>query len=431
MDTVSLQPVPPVASWTALQKNAFRFFFIFLGFTSLFGYNLLFEVLGMRLNDTDKIYSLLSKPLAWIDSHSFHIGFDPARHVAFFADGHCGWLLLRIFTLLSLAGTIIWALADRRRSNYNKLHYWFRTYLAFYLFFPMMGYGLEKMLFIQMPYPNIMSILTPLGQKQGQDVVWDFIGISPGYSFFTGFCEFTGGVLVLFRRTRIVGSLFLAAVLTNVVCLNLFYNIQVKLLCMQLLLTDLFLLGPYIPILFRFFYVLRPVSLAEKKYSFSKPWKNYLIMAIFLAPVWKTVADTKRSVEMSRRNSRIRDRQQLYEVVSFVHEKDTLPPLPSDTLRWKRFAFSDYQGHPYGVIFNMQDMQDWYSYQLDDKNGTLTLTDSPDTTRKFHFTFSEPETNKMLLSGVWKGKNVQMVLHKVAIDSLPLVTEKMRWLQDY
>jgi hypothetical protein len=431
MDTLSIQPGQTKVRWTNLQKNAFRFFFIFLGLTSLFGYNLLFEILGMRLSDTDKIYGVLSKPLAWIDRHSFHIGFDPSSHLTFLADGHFGWLLLPIFFLLSLTGTAVWALADRRRSDYRKLHYWFRTYLSFYLFFPMMGYGLEKMFFLQMPYPNIMSLLSPLGQKQGQAVVWDFIGISTGYSFFTGFCEFAGGILVLFRRTRIFGSLFLAAVLTNVVCLNLFYNIQVKVLCMQLLLTDLFLLAPYIQKLFRFFYALQPVSLAEKKYSFSTPWKNYLIMALFLAPVWRTIVDTKRTLEFSRRNNLVRSRQQLYEVVSFVHEKDTLPPLPSDTLRWKRFAFSDYQGHPYGVIFNMQDMQDWYNYQLDDKARTLTLTDSPDTTRKFQFTFSKPETNKMLLTGVWKGKNVRMVLHKVAIDSLPLVTDKIRWLQDY
>jgi hypothetical protein len=431
MDTVSIQPEPPGASWTGLQKNAFRFFFIFLGLTSLFGYNLLFQTLGMRLNDAYKIYGIIGKPLAWIDRHSFHVGYDPSSHISFFADGHFGWLLLRIFSLLSLAATVVWSLADRRHSNYNKLHYWFRTYLAFYLFFPMTSYGLQKMLFIQMPYPNIMSILTPLGQKQGQDVVWDFIGISPGYSFFTGFCEFAGGILVLFRRTRILGSLFLATVLTNVVCLNLFYNIQVKLLCMQLLLTDLFLLAPYIPKLFLFFYAWQPVSVAEKKYSFSTPWKNCLIIALFLAPVWKTALVIKRNVEFSRSNSRTRSRQRLYDVASFIHGKDTLLPLASDTLRWKKFAFSDYQGQPYGVIFNMQDGQDWYSYELNDKTKTLTLTDSPDTTRKFHFSYSEPNTEKMLLTGIWKGKNVQMILRKVAIDSLPLLMEKTRWLQNY
>jgi hypothetical protein len=154
-------------------------------------------------------------------------------------------------------------------------------------------------------------------------------------------------------------------------------------------------------------------------------------MALFLAPAWRIYTNTKKTAEFARKNKVVRSRQQLYEVASFVHEKDTLPPLPSDTLRWKKFALSDYQGHPYGVIYNMQDNDDWYSYQLDDKAKTLTLTDMPDTTRKFHFTFSEPETNKMLLTGIWKGKNVQMVLHRVAIDSLPLVMEKTRWLQDY
>ena len=47
-----------------------------------------------------------------------------------------------------------------------------------------------------------------------------FIGASASYSLFAGLSEFAGGVLLLFRRTALLGAMVSSSVLLNVVVLN-------------------------------------------------------------------------------------------------------------------------------------------------------------------------------------------------------------------
>ena len=433
MQTISAV-VTPNQNWTALQKNAFRFFFIFLSLTSLLAYNIFFIVMDTfftesHYTETHKLFSVLSKPVHWIDVHFFHVGYNPVTDTPFFGDGRFGWVLLPIVFSLSVIATVVWAIADRKRVNYNKLHYWFRTYLCFYIFIAMISYAVQKMIPTQMPYPNIASLLTPFGQKNKMALVWDFVGISPSYSFFTGLCELTGSLLLLCRRTRVFGALFMLTVLLNVVTLNVFYNIGVKLNCMLLLLINLFLLVPYIPKLFRFFYYLQPVSLAEKQYTFSSPWKKYAIIALMLVPAWMSFKTITRVVDMNAKNIFNRKQQRLYEVSSFIKGNDTLPPLLTDTLRWKRLAITDYQGRRFAIIYKMKDERDGYAYQVDSTKKIITFTDNPDSTRKFYFSYTEPAKNKLLLKGKWNGETVQVLLDNIDIDNLPVVKEKFTWVR--
>jgi len=437
METNSEEMTANYQNWTGLQKNAFRFFFIFLSTTSLFAYNIISDLLltfftKMSYPEAHKAFGLLSKPLEWIDIHFFHIGYRAEKDYPFFTDGHYGWVVLLTLLFLSLAGSILWAIADRKRVNYNKLHFWFRTYLAYYLFLAMIIYAIEKIIPVQMPYPNITSLLRPLGDNNRFGLIWDFVGVSPPYSLFTGICELIASLMILFRRTRVFGSLFMATVLTNVVCFNIFYGIIVKLASLQLLLTDLFLLAPYIPKLFRFFFYFQPVSLAEKPYTFITTWKKWLIMALLIVPAWETFYQIQKSVRLLRRNNNNRKQEQLYDVQSFVNGKDTIQPLITDTLRWKRFALTSYQGKKFAVIYHMMDRdQDWCSYQIDSSKRLITLIGQEDTTERFSFNFSEPGKNMLLLQGKWMGNDLHILLNKVEIDKMRLVSEKNTWIQNH
>jgi hypothetical protein len=79
------------------------------------------------------------------------------------------------------------------------------------------------------------------------------MGASPGYQVFGGLAEVLGATLLVFRRTVTLGALLLAGVLTNVVALNLFYDVGVKLYSITLLATAVFLVLPEAPRLLRFF----------------------------------------------------------------------------------------------------------------------------------------------------------------------------------
>ena len=57
----------------------------------------------------------------------------------------------------------------------------------------------------------------------------DFFGFSKGYNLFLGLGEFIAGTLLLHRKTRLIGTLIALSIITNIVAINFFYDIPVKL----------------------------------------------------------------------------------------------------------------------------------------------------------------------------------------------------------
>lgn len=53
----------------------------------------------------------------------------------------------------------------------------------------MLAYGLDKVMIVQMPEPNAISLLGRVGDQSHFNVLWNFMGASPGYQIFTGLCE--------------------------------------------------------------------------------------------------------------------------------------------------------------------------------------------------------------------------------------------------
>lgn len=93
----------------------------------------------------------------------------------------------------------------------------------------MIGYGLIKVFALQMLKPQLQQLVAPLGDLTRMGLVWTFMGISPVYQSFTGAAEVMGGLLLFWRRTRLLGATIVAVVMTNVVLLNFLYDIPVKL----------------------------------------------------------------------------------------------------------------------------------------------------------------------------------------------------------
>ncbi len=139
------------------------------------------------------------------------------------------WTLQLAYLGIALIVTIIWTLVDRGRKNYAFLSFWTKIGVRYYLAYVMFVYGILKMFVLQMPYPSLTQFYTPLGDFTPMRFTWMYIGYSEPYQFLSGFLEALGGLLILFRRTLIVGLLLLLGVLGNVVLLNFLYGVPVKL----------------------------------------------------------------------------------------------------------------------------------------------------------------------------------------------------------
>ena len=421
------EPYKP-ADWTIFQKIAFRFFFIFIGFQTLVAYNSFFIITDVHFITVSELMNIFSDVIFWMDRHFFHFGYNPDTDYAYFADPVYGWLFLIFIFLVAIIATLIWTLLDRKRRDYSRLHYWFRIYLSYYLFIALILYAVVKIIPVQMPYPNVDVLLRPIGELDRFSLLWCFMGASPGYAIFTGVCEFAGAFLLLFRRTRVFGSLFLATVLINVVLLNVFYNVNVKLLSIHLLLVDLFLIAPYIHRLIRFFYSQEPVSLREKQYEFSSTWKRYAFILLLLAPAWVTFKSVRDARNWRDGYSKDLKNQKLYEVTSFTENNDSIPVQMNDSLAWNKLTISSYMMETYATVYGLQGKHHQFLYKQDTTKRTIVLTNPSDQLEAYSFHYDDPRSDQFVLTGEWKDVQVKIAMKPLSIDSIRLNKERISWI---
>src|SRR2546429_163150 len=78
-------------------------------------------------------------------------------------DTSYGWAELFTFLTLASLGCFIWSVIDHRRRQYTKLNYWLCISVRYYIAGVAFGYGIYKILLLQMPFPSTSQMVTPLG----------------------------------------------------------------------------------------------------------------------------------------------------------------------------------------------------------------------------------------------------------------------------
>ena len=95
-----------------------------------------------------------------------------------------------VFVLLfATVGSIVWSTADRKRSNYEKLLYWFVILLRYYLALTMLSYGFAKVFRTQFPPLTLGQLGKSYGESSPMNLLWMFMGYSAPYTVFTGLGE--------------------------------------------------------------------------------------------------------------------------------------------------------------------------------------------------------------------------------------------------
>ena len=88
--------------------------------------------------------------------------------------------------------------------------------------FGMFVYGGAKLL----QFDDAAQISTPVSALSGMELMWAFYGYSKAYVLLLGSLEITGGVLMLFKRTRLPGCLFTTTILVNVIIQDIVYGVH-------------------------------------------------------------------------------------------------------------------------------------------------------------------------------------------------------------
>lgn len=151
---------------------------------------------------------------------------------------------LFLFFAIVVAGCWQWRARARSPERVARwAHVWGRWWLATCL----MRYGFIKLFALQFWGGNPHDFAGTLGDMSPMHLAWTFFGHSDAYQRFSGLAELIPSILILHRKTAMMGLLILAGVMTNVFALNCCFDIPVKLGSGHYLLASLLLLTPYVP----------------------------------------------------------------------------------------------------------------------------------------------------------------------------------------
>lgn len=172
-----------------------------------------------------------------------------------------------------------------------------RSYLRYVLGLTLLGYGLAKAGFIRTQFGPIQEwqLARTVGDASPMGLVWTFMAASPAYTFFSGAAEVLGGVLLLFRRTTLLGAFVSIGVMLNVVMLNFCYDVPVKQYSFHLMFMAVLLVVPERKRLWALFLThkvalpspLKPPYAGRFTIWLQRGIKAYLVIALFVIPIYE------------------------------------------------------------------------------------------------------------------------------------------------
>jgi hypothetical protein len=349
-------------------------------------------------------------------------------------DGMVRYVVTLMVAVLSLVIVLLWSLIDRKPREYSRAARWLELGCCLYLGATMIDYGAIKLIPVQMGPPGPSELVTPLGENGRMRLLWTLMGVSPGYQSVTGAAELLGGVLLFWRRTRLLGATLVTIVMTNVVLLNFFYGVPVKLFSSHLLVMAIALLLLDAPRLLAVFVWNRPAAAAELGPMFASRRANVTAQVLKLALLALVlVTDLSRAVQRYRIAEATEEHELwgVHEVESFVQDGELL----TDEQRWKRLLmdqptelrFQGFSRSGWMFVEAMDGEQEFQDVEVDEDARTMTVGPRLQPIGVLNY---ERAGDQLLLRGEWKGAQVEIRLHSRNVDAMPLRRERFQWIRE-
>jgi hypothetical protein len=321
---------------------------------------------------------------------------------------------------VAVLATIVWSILDRRRPSYTRLNEWLRVYVRFSLAAAMISYGAAKVIPPrQFPPPTLDRLLQPFGDASPMGLLWTFMGASVAYTFFSGAGELLSGLLLTFRRTTLLGALIGMAVLVNIVALNFFYDVPVKLYSSHLLAMAVFLMLPDARRLVQFFVLHPPGQLIRGKALHIASLVLRSAVALFIV---YSAFQSARQVNLPR--SPLRG---IWNVDVLTVDGVDRPPLITDEARWRFVVFDYAQVVAFQTIGGSRTR---YQLKLDEQKGTMRLKRRDDPRWSATLTYQRPDPSSLVVDGAMDGRTYHAILRKAPIPTFRLTTRGFHWINE-
>jgi len=430
------QSQPDTAQWNLIRKILFRFFFvyIFLQATPL-GWFYSIPVMNVV---TQYYYVAVYWLVDQFNTHLFHF---PATNIVNNGSGDTSQSWEEFFTFLALAAfiSLIWGLLDRKRKSYNQASYWLRTMLRYFVIIACFTYGIDKLFVLQMPFPLQSQLATPLGDFLPMRFSWLFIGYSSPYEIFSGCMEILAGLLLLNRKTITLGLFIAMVVFANVMVLNLCYDIPVKIYSIHLFFYCVFLLENDAKRLFRFFILNQAVTAnINNQLSLPKKWMRitrvvlkFVFIVCFVIVPFFTMKDYYQADKNKKETKPFHEG--VYDVTVFAVNKDTIPALITDTLRWRDVIFEKAGLGSIGstdTTFRQRYRRGYFSFVADSTKQTIHFKKfAKDSNFIYSFRYDLPDSNTIRLRGKQKTDSLYVIL-KRSKRHFQLAEKQFHWISE-
>ncbi len=413
--------------WTKLGKIGFRFSFIYFLLIIIFQNNGAFPYFDLIAKYP---MQLMQKFALWFGENIVGVPYTINVGPNGSGDTTFDYLVVLVVFLIALLGAIVWSVLDNKRKSYDTLYYWLTTAVRFYVGLMLIDYGLVKVIQLQFPEPGFYRLLQNYGDSSPMGLAWTFLGFSEGYNMFMGIAEILAGLL-LFRRTLTLGAVITLMTTMNVMAVNYFFDVPVKILSTHLVIMTLFLLSRDIKKVM--LYLVTNIQV-DKLTTIRRPklkrgvhiglnvFKAILI-AYALGYGYYQTLQSKKSYGIDGPKPQLYG---LYEVNNFVINGDTITNYKSDKL-WKNLRF-EREGAV--QVEKMNKQRDYYRIEIDSVSQKIKFYTSRSGSDYFDFNYTRTD-NTLDFNLIHKGDTISGQTKRLDKSDFLLTNRGFHWISEY
>ena len=396
--------------WSLGRRIGFRFGFL-VGALIVFPFPL-----GL-MPGTDGIASVAEAPMRWLVEVVRSLLGAPEAYAGPNGSGDTSVAYVQMLTIAALAavGTLVWSIWRRRDPAYPRLAAVGRVTLRYYLATYMLSYGGIKLTKGQFPDLSPSTLHARLGDLPPMRLMWAFMGYSLPYTVTAGAAEVLGGVLLFWRRTTTLGALVIIVVMTNVVLMNLCYDIPVKLLSSILLTTALVLVAPDARRLLSVALGQPAAAAASPRVPTAPRWRWARRGAKVLAIVLLAYSPARDALQQRPHDDHRHELYGNWRVDTFVLAGVEHPPLTTDRERWATLSANPRSMQIWGMAGAFEGRgvgteRGYYALVVDPFARTILVTHDAGKTQEV-WRYRRPAAGELILDGVHRGQSFHVVAH--------------------
>ena len=422
---------PKNTNWSFFEKLGFRFFFSYFALYILFNNNgayPFFQIISGWYN------KYLHSFIPWIGKTFLGISREIPVVITGSGDTTYDYILVFSMGIVAALSSILWTFLDRKSDHYLKMYYWLSLAIRMYVGLMLINYGMVKIIQLQFSAPSLYRLTQNFGDASPMGLAWTFLGFSKGYNIFMGIAEIAA-VLLLFRRTMAFGLIITLMTTANVMAVNYFYDVPVKLLSTHLFLMAAFLFARDFSNVWQFFFFRKPVALSSiYRPNFKKGFKIFLLSFKILLLVYvlgfgffNTLASKARYANPNA-DAPLKG---LFEVeeVSINNGKENAK-IETHIKDWKYILVNSPK---YATIRTYKNNTQSFTFGADTISKKVVLSSlNGSSNEEYHFTYTEDLNNIFYFKGTIKNDSISLKLKRTINykDKFLLTNRGFHWINE-